>query len=155
MSVDQARGIIDHARQFHKQVGAYYHHLADHSERERLRLLLEYMSRHEERLEAALADYEGAAPAKILDTWLQSANETDAFKTACDKLRTVKIDSSSDVDDIMQLGVELSDCLIGVYRDLAQRAEPDSVQQVFENLLHMEEKAQRQFVRDAERLADL
>ena len=155
MSVDQTRTILDHAREFHHQVGAYYHHLADHAARMRVRLLLDYMSQHEERLASALADYEGAAPANILDTWFQSAQDTDALKEVSKNLRTMHIDSQSDVDDMMQLGIELSGCLIAVYRDLAERAEPDSVRQVFENLLEMEERAQRQFVRDAQRLNDL
>lgn len=155
MSVDQTRSIIDHAREFHEQVSEYYHRLADAAARTRVRLLLDYMSQHEERLADALTEYEGSAPAKILDTWFQSAGDTDALKTVRKQLESVQIGPDGDVDEVIEVGVQLSECVLAVYRDLAERAEPDSVRQVFESLLGMEEKAQQQFVRDAERLNDL
>ena len=155
MSVEQTRGILDHAREFHEQVAEYYHRMADVAQRPRVRLLLDYMSAHEQRQAQALATYEDTAPAKILNTWLQSSGNTDAMQAVRDEYSQLRVAPSSDVDEVVAVGLRLSECLLVVYRDLAARAEPASVRDVFQNLLRMEEKAQQQFSRDAGRLSDL
>lgn len=154
MSVQRTRSVIDHARDFHQQVGEYYHRLADAAKQARVRLLLDYMSEHEERLATAVAEYEDAAPRAILDTWLQSAPD-DLLDPVRQHLREAHIDASVDVDQVIETGVKLSECLLVVYRDLAQRAEPESVRAVFKNLVAMEESAQHRFACDAGRLSDL
>ena len=155
MAVEQIGAVIDHIRDCHEQVAEYFHRLADGAQRTRVRLLLDYMSAHEERLADALADYEDAAPAKILNTWLTSDTEIAGLTEVKDCLRQAHVDAAIDVEKLIELGLKLSDCLLNVYRDLAERGEPESIRQVFENLLHMEEKAQRQFARDAGRMSDL
>ena len=79
MKVQQTHSVIDLAREFHEQVGEYYHRLADAAQQTRVRLLLDYMSQHEQRLASALADYEDLAPKAILNTWLQSTEGDDAL----------------------------------------------------------------------------
>ena len=153
--MEQTRSVIDHARDFHEQLAHYYHGLADVANQTRVRLLLDYMSDHEERLAKALAEYEDSAPASILNTWLQSPHETDSLIAIREHLQGVRIDPSIEVDDVIETGIKLSEHLLEVYRDLARQSEPESVRQVFENLLRMEEKAQQQFARDAGRLSDL
>ena len=151
MTVEQTRSIIDHTRIFHGWTSQYYHRLADSTQRSRVKLLLDYMSEHEKRLADCLAAYEDTAPQKILNTWLQSAGTTDAAKL----LEDVELGPRMSVDDVIDLGVSLSECALVVVRNLAEGAEPESVRQVFANLSSLEEKAQQQFVRDAGRLADL
>ena len=155
MSVDQTIHVIDRAREFHEQVGEYYHRMSDAAQRTRVRLLLDYMSQHEQRVADALAAYEDSAPEKILNTWLQAGDETDALQAVREQLRELRVDPSIGIDDLIELGLKLSECLLAVFRDLAARAEPASVRYAFDNLLRMEEKAQQQFARDAMRLSDL
>ena len=59
------------------------------------------------------------------------------------------------MDQLINMGLRLSKCVIQVYQDLSMQAEPDSVRQVFANLLNLEEKALQQFIRDAGRMSDL
>jgi hypothetical protein len=151
MSVEQTRHIIDHTRAFHRMASKYYHRLAESTQRDRVKLLLDYMSEHELRLAHGLAEYEESAPEKILNTWLQSSGTTDAVTLVTDTETVAEMS----VDEIVELGIKLSDCVLDVYHDLSIRAEPESVRQVFANLLNMEEKSLQQFVRDAGRLADL
>ena len=151
MSVEQTRNIIDHTKAFHRMASLYYHRLADSTQRERVKLLLDYMSEHELRLAHGLAEYEESAPENILNTWLQSSGTTDAIQLVTDSETVAEMS----IDEIVELGIKLSECVLDVYQDLASRAEPESVRQVFANLLSMEEKALQQFVRDAGRLSDL
>jgi hypothetical protein len=151
MSVEQTRTIIDHTRDFHKRISLYYHRLADSTQKQRVKLLLDYMSEHEKRLANYIEEYEETAPASILNTWFQSASNTDAGRL----LQDIELGSNQSIDDIIDLGIQISECVLEVYRKLADQAEPESVQQIFASLLNMEEKAQKQFARDAGRLADL
>lgn len=151
MPVEQTRSIIDHTRIFHRRVSQYYHRLADSTQRGRVKLLLDYMSEHEQRLADCMAQYEVTAPEKILNTWIQIANTTDATKLMAD----AELVSGMSVDEIVDLGIRFSECVIEVYQQLSSQSEPESVQQVFANLLSLEQKALQQFVRDAGRLADL
>ena len=151
MAVEQARSIIEHMRNFHKRVSLYYHRLADSTQKQRVKLLLDYMSEHEQRLANCIRDYEETASTSILNTWFQTASNTDAGKS----LQDIELGPNQSVDDIIYLGIQVSECVLVVYRNLADQAEPESVQQVFANLLRMEENAQKQFTRDAGRLADI
>jgi hypothetical protein len=151
MTVEQTRNIIDHTRIFHRRVSQYYHHLADSTQRGRVKLLLDYMSEHEKRLADCLSAYEDSAPEKILNTWFQTASTTDAS----DLIADVELVPGMSVDEIVDLGIRLAECVLEVYKDLARQSEPESVRQVFTSLLNLEQKALQQFVRDAGRLADL
>jgi rubrerythrin len=151
MTTEQARSIIDHTRDFHRRISLYYHRLADSTQKQRVKLLLDYMSEHEQRLANCISDYEETAPTSIMNTWFQSASNTDAGKS----LQDIELEPNQSVDDIIDLGIQVSECVLVVYRNLVDQVEPESVQQVFANLLSMEEKAQKQFSRDAGRLADL
>ena len=151
MSVQQTRSIIDHVRVFHQWVSQYYHRLAESTQRKRTKLLLDYMSEHEQRLANCLKEYEESAPHKIMDTWLMSTDAADATQLIADSESV----SDMSVDDVIALGIRLSQCAISVYEDLADYSEPESVRETFANLLHLEEKALKQFVRDAGRLEDL
>ena len=61
MSIKKTRDIIDYARGFHEKLNLYYQSLAEHTNKERLKLLLEYMARHEKHFEECLAEYEETA----------------------------------------------------------------------------------------------
>ena len=151
MSVEQARTIIDHTRDFHQRISSYYHRLADSTQQERVKLLLDYMCEHEKRLALGIEEYENSAPDSILNTWFLTPECTDATKF----LEDIPLKSDLSVETIVELGIKATSCVMQVYKTLAEQAEPESVRQVFSNLLQMEEKSQQQFVRDAGLLADL
>lgn len=155
MPLTQTRAIIDRSRDFHEQVSALYHRMADDANQTRVRLLLDYMSQHEQRIAEALAEYEHDAPTKVLDSWLQDAGNGESHPHLFNRIRALQLNVSSDVDEVIALGVSLSEELIAQYRELADRAEPKFLREVFSNVQRMEEKALKQFVRDAGRLNDL
>ena len=50
MAYETVRDILDRVRNFHDQVGEYYHRLYSIADKERVRILLDYLSRHEKHL---------------------------------------------------------------------------------------------------------
>lgn len=151
MPVEQTKDVLDHMRLFHSRVSQYYHRLADSTQRVRVKLLLDYMSEHERRLAESLEDYEETASPRILKTWLKSGCTTDASKLLEDE----QLVAQMPVEEVVQVGVRLSECAISIYEHLANYAEPESIRQVFQNLLDMEQEALHQFVRAAGRLEDI
>jgi rubrerythrin len=151
MGCEQTRDILAGAEAFHRQIGEYYHQMSDQAEKPRIKMLLDYLSRHEEQLADSLADYEQNASAAVMDTWFQSKHKLDV----CAILKDVKISPEMSVDDVIDLGLKLDDCLITMYRDLAENAHSEDVRTVFQNLLDMEEEEKRQLTRNAMRVTDI
>ena len=151
MAVEQIRAILDHVRDFHEQVSEYYHRLADAAGQTRVRLLLDYMAQHEQRLADSMAEYEASASSQILGTWLQSTGQTDIR----DSLHDFEIHPNMSVDEVTEIGLGVHQSLVDLYRNLAESAEPESVRELFASLWQMEEKESQQFSRDVGRLADL
>ena len=151
MASEQTRDILGRAQRFHEDVSRYYQQQVNISGRERIRMLLDYLSRHEHQLATSLAEYEDSASEKVLNTWFNSRHELDP----CTFLNEFKLTADTSVDDIIELGLRLDDCLIAVYQDLAENAECEEVRGVFQNLLEMEQKEKCQLARNSLRLMDL
>jgi rubrerythrin len=151
MSNEQTRDILEHARQFHRQVSEFYDQLCCQTEKERIKMLLEYMSRHEKNMAQTLEDFEHSAPAHLLQTCFKVGHP---FRPCCDVIKELDISSDMSVDDVIQMGLEFDDCLIAVYQDLAENAPDEQARSVFQNLLELEQKEKRQLARNAQRVLD-
>ena len=51
MAFETTKDVLDHARDFHRQLSDHYAQLRDKAERERVKMLLDYLSRHEKHLD--------------------------------------------------------------------------------------------------------
>lgn len=151
MAYEQTRDILANAESFHRQIGEYYHQLGDHAHKQRIKMLLEYLSRHEEHLADSLADFEQNASTAVMETWFNSKHKLNA----CEILKDIQIAPEMSVDDVIDLGLQLDECLITMYRDLAENAQCEDVRSVFQNLLDMEEEEKRQLVRNSLRVMDM
>ena len=67
----QTKDVLDYARTFHRQLSEYYDSLSKLAEKQRVKMLLDYLSRHEKHLDEILADYEEDASKKVMNTWLK------------------------------------------------------------------------------------
>jgi len=144
---ERAGEVIERAREFHREVSERYAELADEAGRERVRMLLEYLSRHEQSLERTLADYEERAPGEVLDTWLQYVPEAETLERL-EPLSRPTLGPDTDVGEIVNLGLEVADALIALYRDVARKAPSDEVREAFGNLVEMEQEEKRKLARN-------
>ncbi|MGB6045784.1 MAG: hypothetical protein WBF93_21695 [Pirellulales bacterium] len=150
-SFEQAKDILDHAKEFHHRVARYYLQLEDQVAQQRVKMMLNYLSRHEDRLADALQSYEENASRKILNTWVQFVYDDEILKT----LGETPVQSEMSVDDVVDLGLRLDDRLINCFKMMVDAAETDDVREVFQNLVDMEEQEKRQLVRNAGRSLDI
>ncbi|MCD6527167.1 MAG: hypothetical protein J7K75_09280 [Desulfuromonas sp.] len=136
MPYGQAKEILDYARNFHRQAGEFYQQLADKAQGARVKLLLDYIIRHEKHLEKALAEFEEGASSKALSTWYQYSKEQRTFAP----LDAILISPAMTTEDIMKIGTTIDNCLIASYKGVADTATTPEVREIFENLLQMEEQ---------------
>ncbi len=138
MAFDQTKDVLEHAREFHRKLGTFYEELKESTSKERIRALLDYMSRHEKHIGDCLAQYEEQVSDNVLDTYLKYASESTRITDISD----FEIKPEMDVADVMAAAMHFDACLIEFYREMAQRALSEKVREVFENLLEMEQHEQ-------------
>lgn len=152
MPFEQTKDVIDHARAFHQTLGESLRRMGDSSGKERTRLLLASLSRHQEHLEQTLEDYELGAPEAILNTWFQSPPDFAAH-AECDPDLTLEPDWV--VADLAPAIEKLYACLQGLYEEGSDRADTPAVREAFANLAQGMEEEERLLIRDIASSDDL
>ncbi len=151
MRFKQIKEIIEHARGFHKLIADYYRQLSEQTERERMKMLLKYLEQHERTAEKALADYETDASQKTLKSWSK-------YSACEDKLGTLKnmlSDAATSPDDVIRLAIGLDECLLSMYRELADTSNDPDVAEALQNLLSLETSELRILARDSLKVYDM
>ena len=148
---ERTQDVLDHARTFHNELRRLYEQLSTETQKERVKMLLEYLSHHEKHLEQSLAAYEESASERVLDTWFKYVPQEDKLK----EFQDVKLEPDMSIDDVVDVALRMDNCLVEFYKDMAEVAVIPEVKEVFTNLLAMEEKEKRKLVRDALRLKEI
>lgn len=151
MRFKTVKDVVEHARQLHKQIAGFYKQLSNRQHQERIKMLLDYLARHETNLEKMLASFEKDRSQQIWDEWFQFATDDTLPQT----LKGAAVHANMDVDEIISLALQLDDYFINLYRDMAQNASSAAVKEIFENLLAFEQQEKNRTVRAALSLKDL
>ncbi|MGC9513694.1 MAG: hypothetical protein ACP5D8_08700 [Fidelibacterota bacterium] len=152
ISFKQARDVLDYAKDFHHQLSRYYKTLNDKTDQVRVKMLLDYLAIHEEKLEKNIEHIEENISAKVLGTWFKY--------TLCEDLRKelssmiIRIDDMS-VEEIIRMAIQLDDCLIRIYKKIAQNSDIPEIRDIFTNLSELEDHEKRRFVMDSTRMYDM
>jgi vacuolar-type H+-ATPase subunit C/Vma6 len=142
--------MLDQVRDFHGQLAEYYHQLSDSSDQQRVRLLLDHMSNHESQLQESLRDYEEDASEQVMNTWVD-CKYCDEVLTTC---KQIPIASESSVDSVVQATLDIDNCLVRFYREVAEKVESEKVRDVFLSLVEMEESELRSLALSALQVRD-
>jgi rubrerythrin len=153
MAFETIKDVLDHVREFHHQLSTFYRNLIDKTDMERVRMLLDYLSQHEEHLEESMARYESEVSERILKSWFQYPPPKE-IPGIC---KTLAVDEVVDlsVDGVIKLALELDDCLIDLYNEMIRGSKSEEVREVFQSLLDMEKQEELELVRDSLELKDL
>jgi len=145
MAYNKTKDIIDRARLFHQHISELYERLEKVDQKEHVKMLLDYMSRHEKHLAECLEEYEEEMSEKILDTWYKYTPNNKS----CEHLENYELKSDMTIDDLVSLAIHLDECLVKLYRDVAENAESDEVRALFASLLKKEEHEEIQLMKNA------
>jgi rubrerythrin len=153
MAFETTKNILDHAREFHSQLSEFYCSLSTQSEKQRVKMLLDYMSQQERHLEDTLARYEEQLSEQALNTWFQYPPPKEILNICKEVTMAGKGDLT--VDDVIAMVVKLDQCLIDLFKDAVEKADTDALREIFQNLQGMEKRYQLELVRDAQEWKDL
>lgn len=144
----KVRDVLEKAREFHQQLTEFYDRLSDRAERDRVEMLLDYMSRHEEGFEEAFDDYTDEGAEKLLETWMQYGPEEDTL----DVPDPGELDADMDVDDVVATALDLDDALVRFYEEVAERAKSSDVRDLFRKLREQQESEKAKLKRAAHQI---
>jgi hypothetical protein len=155
-SYQQTADVFAFVADFHEQMRKIYRRIKDESDRKRVELLLEHLSRHEKRFERAFSKAaegkrttgEGKA---LRATWIQYVPREEYLNT-----EGLEISLRMNVDQVVELALELDDRLVRFFGSLASKANlPPEVRTAFKRMREQEEQEKKKTVDLAERLKKL
>jgi len=145
MRFTQVRKMLDQVREFHGQLAEYYNQLSDTAAQERVKLLLDHMSSHEQHLQKSLAAYEEDESRQVMDTYVDCIY-CDEILATCEQS---PITPQLDVDGVIRVAMDVDNCLLRFYREVAANADSETVREVFRNLIDAEEAELRKLAMNA------
>ncbi len=131
----QVRDVLNEVVVFYRRLRDFYDELAEQTDRERVRMMLDYMSRHAAHFETTLAEYDRQRGQSLLDMWMQFVPSERALKVP--KAETLHGDMT--VDEVVELALRMDEELAAFYEEAARLATVPEVQELFERLGEQQE----------------
>lgn len=145
MAYKQVRDVIDGIRAFHRKLGDLYQRMGEVADKERLKILLEYMSRHEQNIDDYLDRFEkDVASRRILESWVKARTDEEPLMP----LETESLQADMSSEQIMRTALEMDERLIGFYEKMSRLAETEEARDMFSALLKHERREEVKLVRD-------
>ena len=141
----QVHEFVDFGKHLHGKLKALFDELNERAQLERVKMLLDFLSRHEEHMEESLARFEKESRHGILEAWLEYSPGLDINYVMC----KFHLSENPSTDEIIQLALDFDDTLVNLYKEVAEKVNDSKVKEVFKNLLQLEEKEKIQVARAA------
>jgi len=153
MSFETAKDVLDHAKDYHRQLAGFYQELKEKSDNERVKMLLDYLISHEKKHETGLSDYESRISSKKLKTWFQYPPSKDNLATCL----SLSADNYHDLslDGVVETAMNLDNCLIQVYDSMISSSDTAEMKDIFRNLKEMEVHEEHELAWNSAQLKDL
>lgn len=134
MPFKRVREILNQAIEFHKLLVDFYHGIEDVTDKASVKLLVDYMARHEKILTEELSQITAEQERQLAEEWIKYEPEY----ASCGCFEELSIDKDSTVDDVVDAGLKLNQCLIDLCHSMAEIAPTEGVKALFSNLELME-----------------
>lgn len=136
MPVITVADVVHHAEAFERMLADYYRQVAGATQREGVRLLTDYMSRHRVRLREELARLDPEAVRRVLATPIRY--EPQAADCRC--FEGVNLPPEATAAEVLDAAIRFDECLINLYRQAERQATDPEVQGLFQGLIRTEER---------------
>lgn len=151
MHYKTVKDVVDHSRRLHQQISQLYADMSQQHTQERVKMLLDYLQRHEKHLEEVLCQFEQDKSQKVLDSWFQYAPDQDLT----DVLSKIAISDHMSTDEVIAMALKLDDYFIELYGSMVESSHSSDAQSVFQNLLDMEKQEKIKTARTALSIQDM
>src|SRR3989339_478119 len=112
----------------------FYSNIQDISQKESVKILVDYMSRHEEILKKQLNKITDEQQRQITEQFLKYEPEY----ASCRCFENLNIDKDSSVDDVIDAGLQLNQCLVNLYNQTEEVSPNQELKDLFSSLKTME-----------------
>lgn len=151
MRFETTRDLLKTASELHESLARYYQRLSDSSSKERVRMLLDYLSRHEKNLAQVVSRFGTEAAEAVRNAWF--SYEFDGEFVKC--IPPAQPVDSLSLDEIIDLAITLDDCISDIYQMVALQSGLPEVREAFLNLVNMEREEKKRMVRQAMQLNEM
>ena len=141
MNFQQVRDILNCVREYHRQFSDVISSVAQHSSDSRVEQIAMAMRQHEQHWQTTLANYRKDGEIAMLETWIQYVPDEPLHG----QLEKIAMNADITIDDLTSIAVGFREALISLYSTLATSVSVPRVQQLFAQLLEMEESTLRQY----------
>jgi len=148
---EQVKDVIEYSQEIHGRLAGFYNQLSENHQLNHVKMLLDYLKRHERNLADCLSQYEHDAAQQIMDTWLQYA----PTRHLEDRIKYFPIHSGMTLQEVIDIALDLDNALVELYRDVRDNVDTPELKEVFQNLIDLENNEKKRMVRDAMMLNDL
>lgn len=145
---EQVRDVLDYGKFLHAEMKALAQRIEDQEQSARIRLLLDYLRRHEDELAASLEKFEKETQEHILNLWLPYPPDPKIEK----KLRAIKLHPHMTVEEIAKIVLDFEDALIELYKESLNEIDDIHVQEILQNLVQLEDAEKRRFAMNLARM---
>jgi rubrerythrin len=142
---------VQFGKKLHGAIARLLDEVTEQAEFERVKMLSEYIARHERHLEESLASFEKNSRSGILEAWLEYSPDLDVDAVT----RRCVIPDHPSSDDVVRVALDFDQALVDLYREVAEKVSDQKVKEVFRNLLALEEREITQVARAAMSFADM
>lgn len=151
MRFETTHDLLTQASELHAGLARYYERLAAESGKEKVKMLLDYLARHERNLSAVVSRFSDEAAAVVRNAWFKQ--ELDSGFIKC--IPPARPVDELSLDELVDLAIQLDDCIADLYQLIAVNSELPEVRDAFVNLVALERAEKMRMVRQAMRLDDL
>jgi len=146
--------IIELIEDYHEGLSDYFLSLKSETGDERVKMLLEFLSKSEGFLAEYLEKYRKSSPNRIMNVWVKYVPwlPTDIY---CECRKNVNLRPPLNIHDVLNGAIHFDDCLISFYTTLVQEIQNEKVAEIFSNLLRVTKKHEMNLARDVSWLNDL
>lgn len=135
MSFKTVRDVLQLSQEIHSSASNLYEQLREQTQRDRVDMLLKFLSRHEEELAKTLGRVQEDVSERILNEWHQT--ELTSIDSILDGCKECHPDIN--VQELVNMALKVDDSLINLYKHMSSEASTDEARQLFNNLVILEE----------------
>lgn len=143
MAPRQVRDFLHWAEAYHKKLRDFYAEREHEAQRPEVKVLLDYMARHQDILRNVIEEYEEGASKEILEAWYKASPDPKAFKDP----DTAGFRADMTTNEVIDLALDLDKSLMDMYRMLIRDAESENLREMLQNLFEEEDREEVRLLR--------
>ncbi len=136
MAVITVQNVLKQAERFEQVLADFYAELSEHSCREGVRLLTDYMSRHRKRIAESLEKLSPERVRRVCSTPLRY--EPKAADCRCFERAELPDDATAAA--VLDAAVGFDECLVRLYRQVLQQPVDEEIRELFKSLVRAEQR---------------